>query len=227
MSAIVSFDIRNFSAHVSQLAGGNRNESKKIFDVVGAVFELLDREIKSSDNGYAFKNKTYVIHTGDGFVAVFYGREKCLQGLLVASRVAIAARQIFRRYNKTARQNLDTQFLAPLGYGIGIHLGPVSKFDYRPVYEPGNKSSGIGLLGHAINLAHRVQEATKDHTYPIICTRLVYHEAISGIMKRHRSEFAKRFTRLDRHRLRGMNGPITLYGVDPEIGLHIHPGVVI
>src|SRR3954463_14431018 len=141
MSAIVCFDIRSFSAHVSQLASGNRNESKKIFDVVEAIFASLDREIKSSNERYCFDNKTYVVHTGDGFVAVFYGKEKCLQGLLVASLVALAARKLFRQYN--AARRLDAPSLAPLDYGIGIHLGPVSKFDFRPVYEAGNGASGI------------------------------------------------------------------------------------
>jgi class 3 adenylate cyclase len=227
MSAIVCFDIRNFSAHVSQVASGNRNESRKIFDVVEAIFDCLDREIRSSNDQYFFSNKTYVIHTGDGFVAVFYGKEKCLQGVLVAARVAIGARKIVAKYNHTAAQSLDTRSLSPLGYGIGIHLGPVSKFAYRPVYERGSQALGIGLLGHAINLANRVQEATKDHTFPIICTKSVYDEAVAGIAIRHRREFAKRFTRLDRHKLRGMKSPITLYGVDPEVGLNINPGIVL
>jgi len=45
MSAIVCFDIRNFSTHVSHLAAGNQGKSKKVFEVVKSLFQFLDRAI--------------------------------------------------------------------------------------------------------------------------------------------------------------------------------------
>jgi hypothetical protein len=86
MSAIVCFDIRNFSTHVAHLAGANRGATQIIFDAVESLFASLDKEIKGSGQKFGVRNRVYVIHTGDGFIAVFYGKEKCLQGLVVASR---------------------------------------------------------------------------------------------------------------------------------------------
>jgi class 3 adenylate cyclase len=112
---------------------------------------------------------------------------------------------------------MKTEALPPVDYGIGIHVGMVREFDYQPVYQPGNKTIGIGLLGHAINLAHRVEETTKDHTHQIICTKRVYDEAIAAVATQDRKKVEKWFTMLGRHKLRGMRSPVTLYGIDGSL----------
>jgi class 3 adenylate cyclase len=162
MSAIVCFDIRNFSTHVSHLSVTGKGASKKVFAAVEEIFGSLDQEVKSVSKAFGISNKTYVIHTGDGFVAIFYGKGNCLQGLLVASLLATRVEKILAKYNRERDRHGTTESLPSLDYGMGIHLGPVHKFNYQPVYQPGNKTVGVGLLGHAINMANRVQEQLLD-----------------------------------------------------------------
>lgn len=227
MSAIVCFDIRNFSTHVSHLAAGNQGKSKRIFELVKKVFNCLDTEIRSSNNRFAFTGKTYVVHTGDGFVAIFYGKRKCLQGLVVACLIGKSFAEILGEYNTNSKEeDVNLRKLSPLDYGIGVHLGTVHSFDYQPVYSPDNHPHGIGLLGHAINLCSRVQDTTKEHVFNIICTKKVFQEAVSEISEVHRSKIEKSFTNLGLHKLRGMRKPVTLYGVDIDLGLKISPEIV-
>jgi class 3 adenylate cyclase len=74
MSTVVYFDIRNFTTHVSHLASKKSRNSDRIFKVVEAVFDCLDKAIKACHEKVGIKRETYVNHTGDGFVAIFYGK---------------------------------------------------------------------------------------------------------------------------------------------------------
>lgn len=227
MSAVVCFDIRNFSTHVAHLSSRNRGETRKMVNVLKYIFESLDKAIHDSNTRLGLKGKTYVNHTGDGFIAIFHGKGKCLQGLIVALGVAVEAKDIFDKYNKSAKKDKIIKPLLPLDYGIGLHIGPVRRFDYQPLYSAGEKMLGVGLLGHAINLSSRVQETTKDHTFHIICTKRVYEEAISAIRARHKEKVKKYFTELGRHKLRGMRVPIGLYGVKIGVYKEIGPRMII
>lgn len=226
MSAIVCFDIRNFSTHLSHITDRNKAKSQKIFEVVKDIFTHLDKEIKSSQVKFGFKGKTYVVHTGDGFVAIFDGKKKCLQGLVVSCLIGRSISKILGEYNKIEEEDENLKYLPPLDYGIGIHLGAVTSFEYQPVYSSGNKTHGIGLVGHAINLANRVQGTTKEHVYKIICTKRVFQDAISGIVDSHRDNIEKCFLSLGQHKLRGMRKPLTLYGIKATLALEIKPNVV-
>jgi len=196
-----------------------------IFNVIKNLFNSLDKAINVSRKNLSIfiKDKTFVNHTGDGFVAIFYGKGRCLQSLIVASLIANDVNIILEKYNSNANNELIK--IPPLDYGIGIHKGKISKFDYHPEY-PGN-SSMVAFLGHGINLSNRVQESTKDHTFQIICTKYVYEEAISVIKQSYRKSINNYFTELGKHKLRGMKKPVTLYGVDIGFAEKIKPIMII
>jgi len=227
MSAVVCFDIRNFSTHVAHLSSHNRGESRKIVNVLKSIFTSLDKAIHDSNTRLGLKGKTYVNHTGDGFIAIFHGKGKCLQGLIVALGVAVEVKDIFDKYNKNAEKDEIIKSLSPLDYGIGLHIGPVRRFDYQPLYSADGKMLGVGLVGHAINLSSRIQETTKDHTFRIICTKRVYEEAITAIKAKHKEKVKKYFVELGRHNLRGMRVPIGLYGVKISGYNEIGPRMII
>ncbi len=213
MSAIICFDIRNFTTHVSHHSSQDKSE---IFKVIEDIFKSLERAINDSRTKIGVRRQVFVNHTGDGFVAIFWGQGKSLQSLLVASLVAIDVENLLKEYNNNnyIKNNNYLRHIAPLEYGIGINRGSLNKFKYQPTYsERFAGFSMYGFLGHALNLSNRVQESTKDHTFKIICTYPVYRDAISVINDRHRETIKKYFTKLDRHKLRGMKGHITLYGV--------------
>ncbi|CAH2030048.1 adenylate/guanylate cyclase domain-containing protein [Trichlorobacter ammonificans] len=217
MSAIVCFDIRNFSTHVSHLVAGNQGKSKRVFEVVKELFQSLDNVIRLTQSKFDFQEKTYVVHTGDGFVAIFYGKGKCLQALSVACVIGNDFSKIINIYNSDMKKEASLRNLPPLDYGIGIHIGAVQYFNYQPVYSSDSRTQSIGLLGHAINLASRVQDTTKEHVYRIICTRRVFTDSISRIDEEHRGKIDRYFIDLGKHKLRGMRRPVTLYGVDGHL----------
>jgi class 3 adenylate cyclase len=161
--------------------------------------------------------KTFVNHTGDGFVAIFYDKGRSLQSLIVASLVASDVDILIKEYNN--KNDMNFKYIPTLDYGIGIHRGGVNKIKYRPEYP--RESSMIGFLGNVINLSNRVQESTKDHTFKIICTYPVYRDAISVIDQKYKATVEKYFTKLGKHKLRGMEGSITLYGVKNHFAKNI------
>ncbi len=226
MSAIVCFDIRNFSTHVSHLVAGNQGKTKRIFDVVKNVFQDLNNGITLSHKTFGLRGKTYVVHTGDGFVAIFYGKGKRLQALFVACAIGKSFVNMIDKYNDSSKNEATLRNLPALGYGIGIHIGSVQRFDYQPIYSTDGQTQGIGLLGHAINVTSRIQDTTKDHVFDIICTKKVFEDAISGIVEAHKKRFEGYFTNLGRHKLRGMRTPVTLYGVNISLGKKITPKII-
>ena len=121
---------------------------RNFYPIVEKVFACLDDAINACHVKSGVKDKTYVNHTGDGFVATFYGKDRCLQALLVASLVATGVQNLLDKYNEARKDML----ILPLDYGIGVHLGRIKKFNYHPEY-PASKLVGVGLLGHVINTA--------------------------------------------------------------------------
>lgn len=218
MSAIICFDIRNFTTHVSHHSSQDKGE---IFKIIEDIFKSLEKAIKTSRTMIGIKGKTFVNHTGDGFVAIFYDKGRSLQSLLVASLVASDVDNLLEEYNNNIKNDMNLKYISPLDYGIGIHRGGVNKIKYRPEYP--RESSMIGFLGHVINLSSRVQESTKDHTFHIICTELVFKDAISVINDRYKESIEEYFTKLGRHKLRGMKKPVPLYGVKIHFAKNIEP----
>jgi len=211
MSAIVCFDIRNFSTHVSHHSSKDKDG---IFKVIEDIFNSLGKAIETSRTIVGIKRETFVNYTGDGFVAIFYDKGRSLQSLLVSSLVASDVDNIIKEYNNIIINEMYLKYISPLDYGIGIHRGGVKKIKYRPEYP--RESSMIGFLGHAINLSSRVQESTKNHMFKIICTYDVYRDSISVIDEKYRVTFEKYFHPLGKHKLRGMKDPKTLYGVQSD-----------
>jgi len=221
MSAIICFDIRNFTTHVSHHSSQDKGE---IFKVIEDIFKSLEKAIKSSRTMIGITRETFVNHTGDGFVAIFYDKGRSLQSLLVASLVASDVDNLLEEYNNNIKNYMYLKYIPPLDYGIGIHRGGVKKIKYRPEYP--RESSVIGFLGHVINLSNRVQESTKDHTFKIICTYSVYRDAISVIDEKYKATVKKYFTKLGKHKLRGMSGPYTLYGVNIDFAMKIESNMI-
>jgi class 3 adenylate cyclase len=222
MSSIIYFDIRNFSTHVSYLSLNNK--SSIIFDLIENIFKSLEKAIKRSRTYLGISGQTFINHTGDGFLAIFYGKGKSLQSIYVASSLSNDVQELLKKYDESARRETNQQLLPSLDYGIGIHLGDVKKFKYHPKYPENHRI--LGFFGNAINISYRVQESTKDHMFHIICTKRLYGDAIKVIKDEHKDTIKKYFTKLDKHKLPGMTGPYTLYGVSIDFAMKIKPYMI-
>jgi len=221
MSSIIYFDIRNFSNHVSYLSANKK--SNIIFDLITNIFKSLDNIINNSRIYLGIGGETFINHTGDGFLAIFRGNGKPLQSLFVASLLSNDTHKLIKDYEKKLEKE-NLKLSSNLDFGIGIHLGSVSNFKYNPEY-PGNHKI-FGFFGHAINVSNRVQESTKDHKFQIICTRFLYDNAIKLIKDEHKDTIKKYFTKLEKHKLRGMTGYYTLYGVNIDFAKKIKPDMI-
>ena len=222
MSSIIYFDIRNFSNHVSYLSSNNKTNI--IFELITNIFKSLDKIINKSRTYLGIGGETFINHTGDGFLAIFYGDSKSLQSLFVSSMLSNDVKKLLKEYEEKAnRENLKLP--SSLDYGIGIHLGRIKKFKYHPKYPENHQI--LGFFGDAINISYRVQETTKDHIFQVICTKRLYGDAINVIKDEHKATFEKCFTKLDKHKLRGMSGPYTLYGVSIDFAKKIKPYMIL
>jgi len=63
--------------------------------------------------------------------------------------------------------------------------------------------------------------------FQVICTRLLYDNAIKLIKDEHKDTFKKYFAKLDKHKLGGMSGPYTLYGVNIDFAKKIEPYMIL
>jgi len=187
MSSIICFDIRNFSTHVSHLSLNNNTDI--IFGLVIDIFKSLEKAIKKSRAYLGISGQTFINHTGDGFLAIFYGKGKSLQSIYVASLVSNDVQNLLRKYDEMVNNETNLKLLPSLNFGIGIHLGNVKKFEYHPKY-PGNNRI-LGFFGNAINISYRVQESTKDHMFQVICTKSLYGDAIKVIKDKHKDTIKK------------------------------------
>jgi class 3 adenylate cyclase len=222
MSSIIYFDIRNFSTHVSYLS--SNRQANTIFKVITDTFESLDNIIKKSRKFVEIPGDTFINHTGDGFVAIFYGKGKSLQSLYVASLLSKECLKILKEYKENFKKEIKVE-LPSLDFGIGIHLGEINRFEYTPRY-PGNRQI-LGFFGNAINISYRVQESTKDHIFQIICTKHIYDNAIKLIKNEYKDNFIECFPKLEKHRLRGIEGHRTLYGVRTNFAEKIKPNMIL
>lgn len=213
MSSIVCFDIRNFSSHMDFLSGKNDNQSKLLANLIKDILNGFVDTIRQYEIDYKIESKAIINHTGDGFVSIFYGKQKSLLAMLVASKTREIVKKLINDYNDAFNSNFSNYQISNLGFGFGMHLGLVRKFNYKRLDDPPGKMNNIGLLGHAINLASRVEQTTKDHVYKSICTERIRKELLKTIKSKHRRKIRKCFIDIGKHIMKGLDKPIRLYYV--------------
>ena len=138
---------------------------------------------------------------GDGIMAMWNAPVMQPDHVARACRAALAMQDELPDLNERWRKRIN----GPLGLGIGINTGTAlvgntgcpRKFKYGP-------------LGHTVNLASRVEGATKQLSVPILITGST-HQQLAG-------EFATR--RLCRVHVVGIEGAVDLHELH---GLEIEP----
>jgi len=180
---ILFSDIRGFSRLSENLS------PRATCQLIRDVMERLTLRIRKFDG-------VLVDYMGDGLLAMWNAPSDQPDHAMLAVRAAMAMIEELPGLSDTWRGSIG----APLGLGIGINTGAALvgntgselKFKYAP-------------LGHAVNLASRVEGATKQFGVPILITE--------STRQRLAGEFPTR--RLGKTRLLGMARPINLYEVPP------------
>lgn len=147
-AAVLFADIRDFTTRSESLS------PERTIELLNSYFSEMTDAIQN--NGGMIDK-----FIGDGIMASF----GTLQALPNASRCALEAAQ--EMLERLFRLNLELQKQghSPIAIGIGIHVGEaiagyvgsVSRHEYT-------------LIGDTVNIASRLEGATKEHGYPIVCS---------------------------------------------------------
>ena len=176
---ILFCDIRGFSRLAERL--GPHDTCRLIRDALGEITEQI-RE----------REGVVVDYTGDGLMAMWNAPAEQPDHAVRACQAALAISKAMPRVSETWAASVG----GPLAVGVGINTGPAlvgnigsaHKFKYGP-------------LGHTVNLASRVEGATKQLGIPILVTGSTF--ALAG------EKFPMR--RLCRVRAVGMDTPVDLH----------------
>ncbi len=181
---ILFSDIRNFSRLSEQLG------TVDIFRLVRDVMDHLTQRIYEN-------NGTLVDYIGDGLLAMWNAPTDQADHAVMACRAALAMFKDLPELNETWRTRLGS----PIALGIGLNTGKArvgnTGSQWRLNYAP---------LGHEVNVASRVEGATKHLGVPIVIT--------GSTQVQLQDKFATR--RLCRARLLGIETEVTLYELNSE-----------
>ena len=175
--ALFFLDIRNFTPFI---------EASLPFDVIhiiNRIFLLFEKVIKA--------HKGEMIETaGDGFYAVF-GFDTSLED--AATNAYHAAINIFKELKHLNSDYFEPYFFYSLNVGIGIHAGKVITGSIEI-----NKKDQLIVMGLPVNIASRLQAATRElnnnliasaYSYSLIKNKPVASEvtiSLKGISEEHR-----------------------------------------
>lgn len=160
-AAVLFADIRDFTTRSESMS------PERTIDLLNSYFSEMTDAIQIN-GGMVDK------FIGDGIMASFGS----LQPLPNSSRCALEAAQEMIRRLAQLNLALQAQGYAPIAIGIGIHVGDViagnvgsiSRYEYT-------------LIGDTVNIASRLEGATKEHGYPVVCSAAVAQAAgdIAGL----------------------------------------------
>lgn len=150
-AAVLFSDIRNFTTRSESLT------PERTIDLLNSYFSEMTEAVQNND-GMIDK------FIGDGIMASF----GALQALPNASLCALKAAQEMLERLERLNLELVKQGHTPVAIGIGIHTGEViagnvgslSRHEYT-------------LIGDTVNIASRLESATKELGYPIVCSAQV------------------------------------------------------
>jgi adenylate cyclase len=177
--ALLFLDIRNFTHIV---------ENHPAFDVIHII-----RKLFSSFQSRIETNKGKIVETmGDGIYAVFGYETTKEQSTQLAVLAAYSILTDLQVLNETY---LIPHFEQKIDVGIGIHAGKVVTGSVRI----GTEDRSI-VMGYAVNIASRLQNATKELNNDFIVSSEIYHLLIDPSAHEPKSIVVK-----------GISSPLTVY----------------
>ena len=193
--ALMFLDIRNFTRIV---------ETHLAFDVIHIIrklFSSFESRIESNDG-------KIVETTGDGLYAVFGFEANKDQSAQSAVKAAYLLLEDLRTLNETY---FIPHFEERIEVGIGIHTGKVVTGSVRL----GTENHSV-VMGYPVNIASRLQNATKELNNDLIVSSEIYKLLIDPPVVQSQSIV-----------LRGVSSPLTVYSMGTpykqQLIVHILP----
>jgi adenylate cyclase len=177
--ALMFLDIRNFTHIV---------ENHPAFDVIHII-----RKLFSSFQSRIENNKGKIVETtGDGLYAVFGYESRKEQSAQLAVEAAYSMLEDLETLNETY---FIPHFEESIKAGIGIHIGKVVSGTVRV----GIADHSV-VMGYAVNIASRLQTATKELNNDFIVSSGIYNLLINSSALEPQSIFVK-----------GVSSPLSVY----------------
>lgn len=129
------------------------SEGKLPFDVVFLLNQFLGRMAETIEDTGGFVDKVM----GDGIMAIFGMGADRATGARQAIAAARAMGGVLVALNQSLRDDLDR----PLAMGIGLHTGPAILGRIGAAHR-GEAGAPLTALGETVNIASRLEAATKD-----------------------------------------------------------------
>ena len=181
--SVLFADIRNFSRLSERIGAEN------VCRLVQSIMNRLNACVREFDG-------TTVCYLGDGLMAMWNAPVEQPNHPLLACKAALAMQKQLPDLNREWGEKLDTE----LGIGVGVNTGVAmvgnTGNDEKPHYGP---------LGHHVNLASRVEGATKHLGVPILVTGDVKSKLGSS------ADPSIETRRICQVRVVGMNVPVPLF----------------
>jgi adenylate cyclase len=178
--ALFFLDIRNFTYFV---------ETHLAFDVIHVV-----RKLFTAFHAVIEAQGGRVIETaGDGMYAVFGLRTGLTPGAKAAVAAGYGVLAELERLNETY---FKEYFSHALAVGIGVHAGRAIKGNIRL-----GRDNHMVVMGHAVNIAARLQNATKELNNSFVISEAVYRLLPAPLGKYRKTTIA----------LRGVSEPLRVY----------------
>jgi class 3 adenylate cyclase len=172
-ATVLFADIRNFTALAQRLG------SADVAELLAAWFEHACRPVLA-DGGSHLK------FIGDGFMSLFTAgdrRPDARRAVSAALGIALAAHQ-FRQWLHERFAGLD---LPPFAIGVGLHAGEVTLCRLGP-----GEGGEVSAIGDAVNVAARLEAASKPLGWTVVASRAVLDRAGEGVQSRARAALALR-----------------------------------
>jgi adenylate cyclase len=182
--SVLFADIRNFSRLSEQIGAEN------VCRLVQSIMNRLNACVREFDG-------TTVCYLGDGLMAMWNAPVDQPNHAVQACQAALAMQKQLPDLNREWGEKLNTE----LGIGVGVNTGVAmvgnTGSDEKPHYGP---------LGHNVNLASRVEGATKHLGVPILVTGDVHSKLDPSIETR----------RICQVRVVGITTPVSLFELKGE-----------
>jgi class 3 adenylate cyclase len=162
-ATVLFADIRNFTALAEQLG------SAEVAELLGAYFEHACRPVLAQGG-------TNLKFIGDGLMGLFSddGHEVCAARRALSAAIGLALAT--HEFGAWVDQRFAGRALPPFAIGIGLHAGEVTlcRFD-------AGDSPEVTPIGDTVNVAARLEAASKELGWTLVASRAVLQRAGEGV----------------------------------------------